>query len=377
MGTRLFKIINNNYLNKKKCNNVNNTCDIYVNNLVYLLNDVNLFNTLIDCNNGSIIDTIDQKKDVGAGVDVDKVTIFVKNKNVLFAIKFLKRETNDLLVLKNIKKIIENNKNLFMHAETMITYGICNSLGIRQKIGNMLDTYCANKATAGKKTGPCSSITEFKLNNGNLYWIVARYAEYGVYRGSLQTNKFISKLCNTDVTILPSDHFIIQLQLIWQTFIFGFNGIEHVDMHTENMFVYLDINYDKSTQKYYSYTVGDFIFYIKITPYLVAIADYGYDKIYGKKIVVPALKKCAESLIVLYTKDPVLPQFIKNNMQNFTENINILAKNIKEQDDISAIQQQIILFFKNIIPQIKKLQIGNSNVQLEKPINATIIELKQ
>jgi hypothetical protein len=177
METTLFKIINYNYYlhKKKKCESNIISCDNYLKKLAVLLKDKNIFDNLINCTDGLILDNLNTKTDVGAGLDPRKITFFIKKDEILFAVKFLRSITPDVNILQIIRGLTKKHKNLFMHAEQLIAEGICNTDIIREKIGKILDKYCQEKKTKSYILGPCAenSIEHFKSDK--LKWFITIY----------------------------------------------------------------------------------------------------------------------------------------------------------------------------------------------------------
>jgi hypothetical protein len=154
---------------------------------------------------------------------------------------------------------------------------------------------------------------------------------------------------------------------------FGLSAISRADMHTENMFVYIDTEYDNAIPKYYAYSIGNITFYIKVTPYIIKVADYGADNVFPQNMQTIALKTNIKNLTDLYSKDNYIKKKLTTVIPDFISKLSELDATVRNESDLNNVLKHISTFFKDII-NFTTTTLGNTNIQLNKPTDQ-IIEL--
>jgi len=159
--------------------------------------------------------------------------------------------------------------------------------------------YCTRKYGGTHTVGICSKAILKKWREGDvdkrINYTISRFAEYPTLKdvfaqdakqGLLirydypKPNKtFLKKYYkhyDEDFEEVPNAALTgVFIQFLWQFLQFTKSGLFHKDCHLENAMFFANLDFEPDKIKYYEYHINENKFYIKVTPYIVKLIDFG------------------------------------------------------------------------------------------------------
>ena len=361
-----MNILNNIYMIQSKIDNLNSLFTKSEFNQEYIIKLKSILNNITDPSKTITecqINT-DNKllgleiKDVYAGTATNKFFISFKQDNVLLGCYIFtgkpykpefKQDTfpvKEIFIMRNFTSY-NDYENIFRHTLIPLKYGHCG--GSIKAIQKQLENYCRFENKNEKKI--CKD-TNF---NDTVKYLIVPFAEYGTLKHIFTKKKGKINFDGQEYDVIKYFKNII-LQLLGQVVQWSRIGLINEDWLFENMYLYVDTNYEKGVNKKYTYCIDNIEYDIDVLPFIVKVGDFdkAYIEIYSKNIEKD--KKKFENIFC-------------SSIRNFLAKINLginqsMPKEIKENNNT---------FFASIQDFVDKVKItGNNKDSLMKIIKEFI-----